>query len=98
MTQETKHWYSSSSGRIELEMTLEQAHSVSHQGRCDADVRELSKVPEIKAQLDAIDPALLAAELKEYGAWDADELADHAQNLQRILWLAGADIAEEVRQ
>lgn len=87
-------WYTSSSGRIELQMTWEQAESVSHSGQCDSDVSELSRVPEIKAQLDKIDPAILAGELKEHGAWSADELADHAQNLQRILWLAGGDIRD----
>jgi hypothetical protein len=33
--------------------------------------------------------------LKEYGAWDRQELADHDQNLQRILWLAACDITEQ---
>ena len=88
-------WFSSSSGRIELTMTLEQAQSGSHQGQCDDDVLALSKVPEIAAQLEAIEPKLLAAELKEYGAWDADELADHEQNIIRLLWLACGDITEE---
>jgi hypothetical protein len=92
-----KLWYSSSSGRIELQMTLEQAESGSHQGQCDEDVRALSLVPEIKTQLDAIDKDVLAAELKEFGAWDAEELADHAQNIQRILWIACGDIKEEER-
>lgn len=91
-------WFSTSSGHIELQMTLEQAESVSHQGPCDDDVRELARVPAIQAQLDAIGPVLLAAELKEYGAWDSDELADHKQNLQRILWLAGGDIKENHRK
>lgn len=93
MTPEYK-WFTSSSGRIEFQMTLEQAKSASHSGRCDDDVFTLSRVPAIKNQLDAIDPALLAAELKEYGAWDAQELADHQQNLQRILWLAAGDIVD----
>lgn len=88
-------WFTSSSGRIELQMTLDQARSASHQGQCDDDVRELSKVPEIAAQLAAIKPEDLRAELREYGAWDTDELADHEQNLQRILWLAASDIREE---
>jgi hypothetical protein len=92
-------WYTSGSGRIEIQMTLEQAQSGSHQGRCDEDVLALSRVPEIAAQLEKIDPSVLADELKEYGAWDEKERADHAQNLQRILWLACGDIVEnrEVR-
>jgi folate-binding Fe-S cluster repair protein YgfZ len=87
-------WFTSSSGRIEIQMTLEQAQSASHQGRCDDDVLALSKVPEIAAQLEAIKPGILAAELKQYGAWDDNELADHQQNIQRILWLAAGDIVE----
>jgi folate-binding Fe-S cluster repair protein YgfZ len=88
-------WWSSSSGRIELQMTAEQAASVSHQGRCDDDVKALRQVPKIRRQLDKIDPELLRAELKEYGAWDANELADHEDNLDRILWIPGCDIREE---
>lgn len=88
-------WFTSSSGRIELQMTMEQAESASHSGECDEDVRELSKVPAIAEQLAKIDPTLLSAELKEYGAWDDEERADHDQNLQRILWLAACDITEQ---
>jgi hypothetical protein len=88
-------WFTSSSGRIELKMTLEQARSASHQGQCDNDVRELSKVPAIARQLAKIDPAILATELREYGAWDDQELADHDQNLQRLVWIAAGDIVEE---
>src|SRR5580692_11962971 len=79
---------------IELQMTMEQAESASHSGDCDDDTQELSKVPAIAEQLTKIDAVTLSDELKEYGAWDAEELADHAQNLQRVLWLAACDIAE----
>lgn len=92
------HWFSTSSGRIELSMTLEQAEGASHQGQCDDDVKCLSLFPEIAAQLVTIDQAMLAAELKEYGAWDDEALADHDQNLQRLVWLAAGDIVEESRQ
>jgi len=87
-------WFSTGSGRIELQMTLEEARSASHQGQCDADVLALSRVPKVRRQLDKLDAELLRAELREYGAWDANELSDHNQNLQRILWLAASDIAE----
>ena len=88
-------WYSSSNGRIELQMTMEQAESASHAGDCDEDTRELSKVPAIADQLGKIDPSVLFSELKEYGAWDSEELADYDQNLHRILWLAACDITEQ---
>jgi hypothetical protein len=87
-------WWSSSSGRIELQMSREQAESASHQGRCDEDVRALSEQPGIATQLAALKPEDVRAELREYGAWNAEELADHEQNLQRLLWLAAGDIAD----
>jgi|SRR5580704_1534557 hypothetical protein len=92
-------WFTSGCGRIEIGMTMDDANSAAHQGQCDEDVLALSKVPEIARQLEAIDPIVLVRELREYGAWDENELADHRQNLQRILWLACNDITEEaVRQ
>ena len=89
-------WYTSGSGRIELQMTLEQARSASHRGQCDADVLALSRVRSIARQLSKVDAALLRDELREYGAWDAAELADHDANLQRLLWLAASSIVEGV--
>ena len=91
-------WFSTSSGLIELEMTLEQANTASHSGSCDDDVKWLSQQPDIAKQLEAIDPKLLARELDEYGAWDDAELADHDQNLQRLVWIAAGDIVEEAAQ
>lgn len=88
-----KLWWTSSSGQIELQMTLSQAESVSHPGQCDLDVRAL--IPELKNQLDKISPELLAKELKEYGAWDEKELSNHADNIERLVWIAGGDISEK---
>lgn len=87
-------YWSSSSGRIELKLTRAQAAACSHPGPCDADVFALSKAPAIARQLRKLDPATLAAELREHGAWDDTELADHAQNLQRVLWIAAGDISD----
>ena len=86
-------WYSSSCGRIGLQITKAQAASASHMGQCDADVMALSKVPRIARQLAKINPEVLSAELFGYGAWGMEDLADHATNLQRLLWLACAFIA-----
>lgn len=86
--------WSSSCGRIVLEMTREQAEGAHHQGQCDDDVRALSQEPDIAAQLAALKPEDVARDLKDYGAWDAVELADHEQNLQRLLWCAAGDITE----
>ena len=81
--------------RFEIEMTLEQAEAVSHQGQCDDDVLWLSEQPEIIEQLTNIEDDALIAELSEYGAWDDDELKDRHDNEQRILWIAGGNIIEE---
>jgi len=80
--------------RFELKMTKAQAASAAHSGRCDDDVEALAKVPAIRRQLAKIEPEALRAELKEYGAWDAAELADHSANLLRIVWIAAGDISE----
>jgi len=89
-----KKWFTTDSGRIEIEMTAEQAASVNHSGDCDNDVMSLSNIPEIKAQVEKIDKEVLKQELDEYGAWDENELNDHEQNIQRIVWIAGCDIDE----
>lgn len=34
------------------------------------------------------------AYLRGYGAWDDDELADHAQNRRRIFWIACCHFAD----
>jgi DNA-binding FadR family transcriptional regulator len=87
-------WFTSTHGTIEIQMTKAQAESASHPGQCDDDVRALSNHRKIRAQLERIDPKTLRDELREYGAWDEEELADHDQNLQRILWIAAGDILE----
>lgn len=87
-------WASTGSGRIELQMTRAQAESASHSGSCDSDVLALSHEPRIARQLAKIDQEILRNELREYGAWDSEELLDHNQNLQRILWILAGDIVE----
>jgi hypothetical protein len=32
--------------------------------------------------------------LKDFGAWDDDELSDHDSNLQRLLWVVCCDFKE----
>lgn len=87
--------WTESLGRIELQMTLAQARSCSHPGPCDADVALLRQAPAIQRQLNRLKPTLVADCLREYGAWDGDELADHDLNLNRLLWIAANDISEE---
>jgi len=89
-------WYSTSSGRIELNIPEHVVRACYHSGACDDDVAHTRRTePDVEAQLQAIDPALLRAELAEYGAWNGAELADHDANLDRLLWLACGDLAEQ---
>jgi len=81
--------------RFEIEMTLEQAESCSHQGECDSDVEELLKNPEIKNQLEKISPEDIKKELKGYGSWDEEQLSDEEENYIRILWIAAGNISDE---
>ena len=87
-------WYAGS-GRIELVFrTLDDAASCAHQGECLWDVQALMAEPYMAAQLEKIDPENLRAELGEYGAWNEDQLANHEDNLERLVWLAANDVAE----
>jgi len=87
-------YWTTSSGRIELNITKRQAAGAYHRGDCERDVAELCRVPAIAKQSRVIDPAELREELSQWGAWDETELADHAQNLQRLVWLACGDVVD----
>jgi hypothetical protein len=87
-------YWTSSSGRIELNIPKGLASIGYHSGACDADISELMELDSIKAQLFGIAPQVLSEELKEFGAWDEKELSDHNSNLARILWIACGDIQE----
>lgn len=79
-------------------MTMEQARSASHPGPCDDDVAALLKAPNIRRQLRKLLDVELRDELKGYGAWDDEELADRAENEARIVWTAACDITEEAAE
>lgn len=89
-------YYTSGSGRIELQITKQQAETGSHPGKCDDDIKYLRTLPVIKRQLNKIDKNVLKKELGEYGAWDDEQLNDHEENLNRILWIACGDISEHI--
>jgi len=68
----------------------------SHAGRCDDDVAHWLTVPRIANQINAIPADYLAAYLKTFGAWDADQLGDHEQNKARLLWSACSTAKEQI--
>ena len=81
--------------RFHIEMTLAQANEASHQGICDEDVAALVKHPKIARQLAKINADDIRSELREYGAWETDELMDSDANNARIIWIAAGDILNE---
>jgi hypothetical protein len=78
--------------RFEIDLPDEAVADCSHQGDCDGDVAYWEPHITIEATPDQI-----RAELREYGAWDADELADDEANRRRIIWCAACNIKEESR-
>jgi hypothetical protein len=89
----TKFWICGS-GRIELGIPVKDALAIARPGNADAAVLALSRRPMMRRQLFCVEPSLLRAEPREYGAWTDTELRDHAQNQQRLLWIAACDVAE----
>lgn len=81
--------------RFTLDMPAEAVSACSHQGQCDDDVAYWATRVTRPAD---ITPEALRAELKEYGAWDAEELSDDAANWQRLLWVAAGNIQDDSRE
>jgi hypothetical protein len=91
-----KYYWDSSSGNISFFLYKEAIDKGYHQGPCDSDIDELLQVPYIKEQFDTINKDDLINELYEYGAWESDDLQSHQVNLSRLLWIACADIQDEI--
>lgn len=92
-----KRWYSSGDGKLEFQMSLDQARSVSQPGKdAEEDVRALMQDPDMKDVVEYLKDNMEAVreELRGTGAWDEDELADDDMSIVRLLWLAGNDITE----
>lgn len=82
--------------RFQIEMTLREAIAMSPRGRnADGIVALFVKQTRFQNQLNKIGAGNIQLELKEYGSWDDDELADVEANKQRILWIAACNIREE---
>ena len=79
--------------RFEIEFPDGAVNDCSHGGKCDEDVeywaKEIVRPPEIT-------PEKLATELKEYGAWDDEELKDDEANWRRIIWIGAGNIRDEM--
>lgn len=81
---------------LELEIDISDANACSHSGDCGDDVMELLGRDYIRNQFAKIDPDAIRKELREYGAWDDEQLSNEADNEMRILWVACGDIVDEL--
>lgn len=94
----SEYLYWASFNRFELRISGQAVIDCSHSGGCDDDVAHWA--PKIASQIERDDfankptPEKIRAELKEYGAWDDEELADDEANFQRLVWIACGNIAE----
>lgn len=80
---------------FEIRMTLQDARCMTHSGSCDYDVNHyLTNNKPINRQLNAIGPNKIRDELKEYGAWDEQDLKDDKANRERIVWIAAGNITD----
>ena len=80
---------------VELGFSAEDADSILQPGPADETVAYIAGLPYMKAQLDALDPEKIRKELREYGAWDDEELKDDIENRLRLVWTLGCNAAEE---
>lgn len=93
--------YWASFNHFSLRLPGECVADCSHSGHCDSDIEFWVNDPRVKWESGSIydrnppSADAIRAELKEHGAWDADELADDAQNRRRILWIAAGNISED---
>lgn len=85
-------WYSNLY-MIPIELTPDQIATCTHQGDCTENVQ--ATVAEIADQLSMVNPEDIADELQEFGAWSEDELSNHQDNLERLVWTAACDLSEE---
>lgn len=82
--------YTTSFNYIEFDLPLTCIKDCSHSGQCDDDVSYWKNRLNLQ-----IDSELLRRELKEYGAWNSEELSNHDDNLLRIIWIAAGNLRDE---
>jgi hypothetical protein len=94
-----KALYWASFNRFELRLPGQCVLDCSHSGPCDNDVAHWAPLVRQQVEKDAFPrqptPDTIREELREYGAWDNQELADDDQNWHRLIWIAASNIRDE---
>lgn len=82
--------------RFELRLSDEAVNDIARPGDAEPAVLAHMAKPGSIEWNDKTTPENIRAELAEYGAWDAEELAaDDERNKVRIVWIAAGNIREE---
>lgn len=81
-------------GNFEIRLPGQAVADIARPGPCDEAVsywsgRITNEWP------DRATPDAIRDELRGYGAWDSDELADDAENWRRLIWLAAFAVSED---
>lgn len=80
---------------FEIEIPEYMIDGTPQSGNCDNAIAEWLEESFIQNQLISIGNEKISSELKEYGAWDDEELKDFEENKMRIMWIAIGNIWEE---
>lgn len=93
---EVLYWFTNSSGLVNILLPGGAVLDIAQSGPADTAVALWRTDERIAKELEEITDEELRNDLREYGAWDDEELEDREANLDRLLWLAAWDIAENV--
>lgn len=85
------YWWTESMGRFELQIPGQALEDIAQSGSNDAAVEYWAE--KIERPVSATAKALRDS-LREYGAWEDDELEDDATNWERVVWSAAWDLAD----
>jgi hypothetical protein len=77
-----------------LNITKKVALECSRSGDNEYSVNYYMNQSKYKKQLDKLNPIQVRQELNDLGAWDDDELSNHADNLQRLFWVSCGNIVD----
>lgn len=95
--EDSKHIWSSSDGKIELELYMEDVKEIAVGGTDnESAVRSVMRKPYVSSQFNSFDSEVIKNVIYEHFA-DAteEELEDEDLNKIRLLWMAAWDIKEE---
>lgn len=94
----TKTWIGGDNGDLELELTEEQFMSIPRGQDCSPEVKIIRQDPKVEEQLKRMSVESVKTYLFHFCCWEDDELNDHEENLDRLVWLACEDIRENINE